>query len=52
MKVLYASLLPTDRPKVVDPSSLKVPGVEIAKMVDPKAATAASNVDAGLRMQS
>ena len=52
MKVLYVDLSSSDRANVVDPSGLKVPGVEIAKMVDPKAAAAASNVDADLRMQA
>jgi hypothetical protein len=52
MKALYVDLLGEDRAKLVDPFTLKVPGVEIAKMVDPKAAAASANVDAHLRMQA
>ena len=52
MKALYVDLLGEDRAKLVDPFTLKVPGVEIAKVVDPKAAAASANVDAHLRMQA
>lgn len=52
MKALYVDLLGEDRVKVVDPFILKVPGVEIAKAVDPKAAAASANVDSHLRMQA
>lgn len=52
MKALYVDLLGEDRAKLVDPFTLKVPGVEIAKVVDPKAAVASANVDAHLRMQA
>lgn len=52
MKALYVELLGEDRVKVVDPFTLKVPGVEIAKMADPKAAAASANVDSHLRMQA
>lgn len=52
MKALYVDLLGEDRVKVVDPFTLKVPGVEIAKMADPKAAAASANVDSHLRMQA
>ena len=52
MKALYVDLLGEDRAKFVDPFTLKVPGVEIAKVVDPKAAAASANVDSHLRMQA
>lgn len=52
MKALYVDLLGEDRAKLVDPFTLKVPGVEIAKVVDPKAAAASANVDSHLRMQA
>ena len=49
MKVAYASLSAADRALVVDPATLLVPGIEIAKTVDPKSAAASANVDATIR---
>jgi len=49
MKVAYASLSAADRALVVDPATLLVPGIEIAKTVDPKSASASANVDATIR---